>query len=269
MIFLKLGGSLITQKEKTFSARTEIIKRIGEEIFLAKKENPDLELIIGHGSGSFGHRVAKEFGTREAVINDYQWQGFQKVWYAAHLLNRIVIHEFHKIGLPVMSFSPSSSISTSNRIITDWNIHPITSALKRRMIPVIYGDVVFDDFYGGIILSTEDLFLHLSALMRPKKILIAGKEEGVWMDYNQKNQIIKVITPNNFDQFKNNISQSKNTDVTGGMQEKVKLMLSIINQNPEIQIEIFSGEKKENIYKSVSGKTLGTRIQSSNAASQL
>ena len=35
-------------------------------------------LIIGHGSGSFGHYMASKYGTRRGVNGPEQWMGFAK-----------------------------------------------------------------------------------------------------------------------------------------------------------------------------------------------
>lgn len=261
MILLKLGGSLITNKKSAFSARVDVIKRIGLEILKAKEDNPDLKLIIGHGSGSFGHHVATQYGTRDHVCTQEQWLGFQKVWFAARQLNQIVIETFNQIGLPIICFPPSGSIITSNRTISNWNLEPIMSALNNDLIPVIYGDVVFDNNFGGIILSTEDLFLYLTKKTRGKAILIAGIEEGVWQDYPQKNKLISLITPRNFELYANLISSSTTVDVTGGMQAKVNLMLSAVKEDPDLNICIFSGEENDNIKRSLLGQQLGTAIR--------
>ncbi len=42
--------------------------------------------------------------------------------------------------------------------VESWNLAPITKALRSGLIPVVYGDVVFDQDLGGTILSTEELF---------------------------------------------------------------------------------------------------------------
>lgn len=260
LIFLKLGGSLITEKEKPFTARLEIINRIGLQILSAIESSDHLEIIIGHGSGSFGHYAAKDLGTRHSVSNQTQWHGFQKVWYAAHSLNNIVVEAFSELGLPTITFSPSSAITTSNRRIINWNTKPIRSSIENGLIPIIYGDVVLDEKLGGIILSTEDLFFYLINDFNPEKILIAGKEDGVWLDYTSKKKLIPLITSENIKHYSQHISPSNSIDVTGGMQEKVKLMLSIAQSNPKVLIEIFSGEKTDNIYRALLGEQLGTRV---------
>ena len=67
LMFLKLGGSVITDKNK---ANTPDIKRI-DAIALAIHKTLELDtslsLLIGHGSGSFGHHAANKYGTRDGV----------------------------------------------------------------------------------------------------------------------------------------------------------------------------------------------------------
>ena len=125
---------------------------------LARQQDPDLEILLGHGSGSFGHYAAKDYGTRDHVSTPREWGGFQEVWLAARHLNQIVIDEFVRANLPVISLPPSASILAKDHMIKDWTSEPIRSALQHGLIPVIYGDVVFDEIHGGNILSTEDLF---------------------------------------------------------------------------------------------------------------
>jgi isopentenyl phosphate kinase len=66
-IFLKLGGSLITDKTRVEHARKPIIRRLAREIKAAREARPDLQIVLGHGSGSFGHVAAKKHGTRDGA----------------------------------------------------------------------------------------------------------------------------------------------------------------------------------------------------------
>jgi isopentenyl phosphate kinase len=61
MVFLKLGGSLITVKSQPHTPRLEALERLGQEIAQARLHNPNLQILLGHGSGSFGH-VAPAWG---------------------------------------------------------------------------------------------------------------------------------------------------------------------------------------------------------------
>jgi len=262
LIFLKLGGSLITDKDKPYTAHRDVIARIAEEVNSARQKHSDLKILIGHGSGSFGHFAAKDYGTRDRVTNAKEWQGFQKVWYAAHSLNQVVIEEFVRAGLPVISLPPSAAVLADNRKLKEWNTQPILSALSNGLLPVIFGDVIFDEGLGGIIYSTEDLFIELLRIIQPAQILLAGREPGVWRDFPHNTQIVPLINRANFRDNQANIGASASVDVTGGMVAKVQLMLEITAAHPAIQARIFSGEEPGNIFKALSGAGIGTQIQS-------
>ena len=75
LTFVKLGGSLITDKRVEQAFRADIAARVAFEIAQAVNAAPQ-PLIIGHGSGSFGHFPAHVHGTMEGVATRDQWRGF-------------------------------------------------------------------------------------------------------------------------------------------------------------------------------------------------
>lgn len=262
LLFLKLGGSLITDKGRPSTARIDVIKRIAGEIKTFRMSNPQTHLVLGHGSGSFAHVPAKEYRTRAGVSSQKDWRGFIQVWYAAARLNHIVREVLVEFGLPAMVFPPSAIVTTSNRNIKNWDLSPISSSLKANLLPVVYGDVVFDDVIGGTILSTEDLFIHLAYEMHPGRILLAGIEPGVWVDYPQRSRIAPAITPSIFEELNQVIMGSQAVDVTGGMASKVEQNLDLIKQLPGLEVIIFSGETPGAVEQALKGKTPGTVIKS-------
>ncbi len=262
LVFLKLGGSLITDKDRPYTARRDVIARIAQEVKSAIQQRPDLRILLGHGSGSFGHFAARNYGTRERVTTAREWQGFQKVWYAAQALNRIVIDEFVQAELPAIALPASSALSTDNRKPQIWNTQPIQSALENGLLPIVFGDVIFDRSLGGIIYSTEELFVELLNTLQPNQILLAGKEAGVWKDYPRNTEIVAVIDPAFFQDAKSSIAQSASVDVTGGMAAKVELMLKIVKKHAQITARVFSGEEPGNILKALTGAEIGTLIRS-------
>jgi isopentenyl phosphate kinase len=64
LLLLKLGGSLITDKLKVAHARLAVLERLAGEIGRARASMPQTSMVLGHGSGSFGHVVAARYGTR-------------------------------------------------------------------------------------------------------------------------------------------------------------------------------------------------------------
>jgi isopentenyl phosphate kinase len=260
VIFLKLGGSLITDKNQPHTARLEVIHRLVQEIKKALKDNTGLQLLIGHGSGSFGHVPGKKYNTRKGVNSESQWLGFVEVWHEARALTQILLEAFRHANLPVIAFPPSAAAISSNGAIQQWNYQPISMALQNGIIPLINGDVLFDLEIGGTILSTEDLFETLALHLKPEKILLAGIETGVWKDFPQNTELIKHINSISYSQNQGLIGKSKSIDVTGGMQEKVKILLRIIKHIPDCQGMIFSGMIPGNILSALGGNVIGTVV---------
>lgn len=262
LVFLKLGGSLITDKHTPRTPKLDIIERISNEIAVSLKENPELRIILGHGSGSFGHYSAKKHGTRNGVRSEEDWLGFTEVWHDASSLNRIVMNSLQDAGVPAICFPPSGNLISQNKEVISWNLAPIISALENDLVPVIYGDVVFDRSLGGTILSTEDLFVYLALNFNPGRILLAGREPGVWEDYPDNKSILAEITPADLASFEKSIKNSGAPDVTGGMESKVKQMIQLAIQRPSVRTLIFSGEKPGLIQSVLAGETSGTVIYS-------
>jgi isopentenyl phosphate kinase len=260
LFFLKLGGSLITDKTHPHTPRLEVLARLAGEIAAARQANPAMKLLIGHGSGSFGHVPASIYGTRQGVHTSEEWQGFIEVWKEAAALNHLVVEALFSVGLPAIALPASAGVVTSDGQVSAWNLAPLFSALQAGLLPVIYGDVIFDQRRGGTILSTEDLFEYLAPQLHPQRLLLAGLEEGVWEDFPTCTQLIPQINPQNFSLIAQALGGSAAVDVTGGMESKVRQMLSLVEGNPGLEVWIFSGQKSGNVCQALSGKVVGTRI---------
>jgi isopentenyl phosphate kinase len=261
--FLKLGGSLITDKTRPHTLHPDVIARLAEEIKTCRQEFKNLHLLLGHGSGSFGHVPAQRHGTRQGVTSAEGWHGFAEVWFEATTLNCIVMEALHAVELPAISFPASASATTRDGQVLTWDLAPIKAAFRANLLPVVYGDVVFDTVRGGTILSTEDIFTHLARQLSPQRILLAGSEEGVWADFPQCTQLIPEITPGNWEAIAAALAGASATDVTGGMRSKVRTMLTLTTEIPGLEVLIFNGHKPGNLLAALQGASLGTRISSS------
>lgn len=260
LTFLKLGGSLITDKTRPYTARPERIEELAAEIAAALRADPELRLVLGHGSGSFGHQAASRFDTRSGVSTPEEWRGFAEVWYQASALNRLVVEALHHAGLPVLTISPCSSITAHDGKVLIWDLYALKTTLAHGLIPVIHGDVVLDDFRGGTILSTEDLFAHLGRLLHPQRVLLAGLEPGVWKQFPARDALITDLTPASLAQDLAAPGKAAGWDVTGGMQAKVTQMLTLVGQENALDVLIFSGETPGNVLKALQGENPGTRL---------
>lgn len=274
LVFLKLGGSLITDKTKPYTVRQDKLGNLASQIARALQTRSDLFLVLGHGSGSFGHTAAKNYGTRDGTPPysapfsskmgrgqwEGYWRGFVEVWYQASTLNRYVLQALHEAGIPAMTFSPAASVWSEYGRVAKWDLSQIEYALEKGIVPVVHGDVIFDRTKGGTILSTEELFVHLARELRPGRILLAGLEEGVWADFPARKHKVRTVTRESFDEIRQRTGKATGADVTGGMESKVRQMLELAEAIPGLTIQIFSGENPENLEKALLGENLGTII---------
>ncbi len=259
-VFLKWGGSLITVKERPFTVREEVLSGLARQVARALQAEPNLRLVLGHGSGSFGHVVARRYGTRHGVHTPEQWQGFVQVARAAARLHHHVMQALVEAGVPALSFPPSATLVARDGRVEFWFLDGLRLALARGLVPVIYGDAVLDRTRGGTILSTEDLFAALTPHLRPQRILLAGREPGVWADFPQNTRLLERITPETWRMWRERIGPSDAPDVTGGMTEKVRLMLDLAIQW-NLEGWIFGGEDPVRVYDALLGRPIpGTRI---------
>jgi len=260
LILIKLGGSVITDKSKPLTAKPDVIGRLAKEVKSASKKYQG-KFLIAHGSGSFGHSLAAEYQTQRGIIDSNSIKGFARVADVAVKINRIVIEQFLAVGLSAVSFSPLSFILSDNQKQKKLFYQQIQQALKLRLTPVVYGDVIMDSKMGFCIYSGErilDLLAKpLSKSYKIEKIIQVGTTEGV---YDSRGKTIPKITPKNYPEINKSLGKSANTDVTGGMLHKVEESL-ICAEKYKIPTYIINGNQKDSLKNAILGKkTAGTLI---------
>jgi isopentenyl phosphate kinase len=269
LVFLKLGGSLITDKDQPYTPRLDKLAELADEI--ASSWTSGRRLILGHGSGSFGHAAAKQYATREGLVPAMQkkggekdgenyWKGFAEVWFQASQLNRFVMESLRATGLPAIALAPVAAVTSREIRVRTWDLTPLRAALDARLLPVIYGDVIFDEVRRGTILSTEDLFTHLTHQLRPQRILLASLEKGVWEDFPTRTRLMDRISLQSYETMQAGIGASASVDVTGGMAAKVEQMFDLIRMLPGLIVQIFSAEQSGNLARALAGERVGTEL---------
>jgi isopentenyl phosphate kinase len=263
LVLLKLGGSLITDKSLPYTPRFDKLAELAAEISSALHAAPGLSLILGHGSGSFGHTAAQQYRTRDGLAKassrDY-WTGFSEVWFQASALNRFVMNSLRVEEIPAIALAPVSAVTAAGGKLSNWDLTPLKAALAAGLVPVIYGDVIFDSAQGGTILSTEELFAHLVRELCPRRILLAGLETAVWADFPARTRRVESLTPASLAGVEHALGASHAADVTGGMRSKVAAMLELVQQVPGLTAQIFSGDQPGNLQKALAGENIGTLI---------
>ncbi|MEH2249951.1 isopentenyl phosphate kinase [Nostoc sp.] len=229
LVLVKLGGSLITDKDKPYTARPDMMIQLVKQVSLIRHENPNLKLIIGNGAGSFAHQSAKRYNTIDGFFSDVEKLGFCLVHQDALDLNILLAKFFLQAGLPVISLPPLALAVTQDKKLFTLDFSAIENSLAAGLIPLVFGDVVLDKAIGGTIISTDTLLAELAKYFFIQgnfqvRLVNAGNYPGV---RGQDGQVLSNITPANYPLIKAALGQSESVDVTGGMLTKVEEFFAI------------------------------------------
>lgn len=231
VILVKFGGSIITDKNVPYKARPNIIRRLAKEL----KRIKNASIILAHGSGSFGHTSAKEFGGKKGYKS--KW-GIAKVARDAMEINRIVMDILVEEGLPAISLRPMSMIMTNAGEMKNNFFKVVEEVINQDLIPVVYGDVIWDKKWKSTIYSGEKTLNEIGMFFMKKgfkvgKVIQVGGTNGV---YDDNGKTIPLITDANWGNIKQYVFKKNNIDVTGGMKHKIESALLIADRGIETWI---------------------------------
>ena len=256
---LKLGGSVITDKEKPATANLEAIERLADEIARANVSS----LILVHGGGSFGHPVAKQYNLTEGYGDPAQVTGFSETHRAMTKLNSLVMEALISRGVNAVVVQPSSCVVTKAGRIQSMEQKPMKRMMDMGLVPVLYGDVVLDSKKGFAILSGDQLVSSLAINFGASRIIMGGDVDGLYTadpKTSKSARLIQRVTLEELKAQKHDIEGSKATDVTGGMLGKMRELVPAIEQN--IQALIVNATKPLRVYKALRGEeVVGTVIE--------
>lgn len=243
-VFLKLGGSAITDKTREATPNLDVIRDAARAIHTARAQNPQLRLLLGHGSGSFGHFTAKKwsFGAGDAPA-DQRWRAYVETGASARRLNHLVTDIFLQENVPVVSFQPSASARTRDGELYTLETSNILTALEHNLVPLIYGDVAFDDTRDMAIASTDALFSFLVPLLQPSRIIFTTAVRGIFTaDPNvfPGAELIPEITPASFADLRAHVGASHGVDVTGGMLDKLARSVALVQSFPALEVRVIA-----------------------------
>lgn len=247
VVLIKLGGSVITDKEKPNTIRLDVLSKICEEISRIVKAHPEYSYIIGNGAGSFGHYEVIKHGLKDGIKKPEQWLGFTAVHASVANLNEVVSNELLKHTINVVSMPPNSLFTARNGELATTNVDSLVKQLKADLIPSVYGDIIYDSEKGCTIFSTETVFnIIIDTLQRSSinvhSVIHLTRVPGV-LDNNKK--VIPLITNQNWDALKQHILATEGYDITGGMKHKIESALQYAEKG--IQIVIMDGTNSEQI----------------------
>lgn len=256
---LKLGGSVVTIKEKVLTPNKRAITRLAGEIKRANVES----LVLVHGGGSFAHPVAKHYGINEGYKDSSQIMGFSKTHQAMTILNKMVIEALINHNIPAVEVQPSAFVVTKSGRIKTMDTRVIEQLIETGFVPVLYGDAVLDLDKGFAILSGDQLISSLATQLSAKHIVVGVDVDGLYTSDPKKDKLsaklIQHITLKELKKMQPKISEATVTDVTGGMLGKINELIPAVEAG--ISVLIVNALAQDNVYKALKGqKVVGTLI---------
>ena len=242
MILIKLGGSIITNKQKPLTPNLSAINKIAFQ--LKKIKEP---IILIHGGGSFGHYWSIKYGMHSKPAK-YNRKGVSIVKNSMVELNKIILDSFLKHNLNPYCLPPADFMSGNKPDIK--KIREIAKIAKAGLVPISFGDVMWYGKNKFYILSGDRIMGILSKVLKPRLSIFVLNVDGVYSDMKTK-KLLREIKGE-----KTTITEV-GMDVTGGMNRKIKEAVSISKSG--INVFLVNGNKPDRIVNAViKGKFEGT-----------
>ena len=237
MILIKLGGSIITNKEKPLSPRRKTIENLTKSL-----RRIDEPMILVHGGGSYGHYWSVKYDMHTKP-RKYDIKGVSIVKNSMIDLNKIILDAMIKNRLTPYCLPPTDFM-TGDKPISK-KVKEIGKIAKSGLIPVTFGDALWYGQNKTYILSGDKIMTHLSKILKPRLSIFALNEDGLYSDLKTKKLIheLKGESPK--------ISENK-MDVTGGMTRKVEEASKIAKMG--MNVFFVNGNKPDRIVKAVKNR---------------
>lgn len=210
---LKLGGSVITVKDKPETVDSTNIERAADAV----AGHDDLVLV--HGGGSFGHPHASEHGV-STTEGTHDAAGARAIHNAMQRLNAAVLDALHERDVPALAVHPLSAA----RRDADADLHlptgQVRTMLEEGFVPVLHGDVVVHAGRGVTVVSGDELVAALAAGLDAERVGLCSAAPGV---LDAAGEVVPHVE--SFETVAAALGGSDATDVTGGMAGKVRQLL--------------------------------------------
>ena len=246
VILIKLGGSVVTYKERPMTINKNAIDRIINSLLSVK-----IPIILVHGGGSFGHHWSMKYDMHSKPAR-YSSKGIAVVHESMISLNHFIVKSMLKLKMNAYTVPPFSLILGNKPFMK--KITDLASMTEDKIVPITYGDIVYRTHHKYSILSGDELMTMISSVLRPKKVIFAINVDGIYKDPQTKD-VVQTIEERTLLKF-----ADVNFDITGGMKRKVLEAFKISHAG--MDVHFVNGFKPQRLLKIIENeKTEGTVIK--------
>ena len=221
---IKLGGALITDKSTPYTIREDIIEKAANEI----KECIDLDLIEGlvliHGVGSFGHPPVLKYELYKGFKDPEQLMHLSSTQQIVNQLRNKIGEVFRKVDIPINLMHASSMVIGNKMKITEFAFEALKGYLSLGMVPLIGGDMMYDNGMGFSVCSGDQLSVVISKEVKASRLIFATDVAGIYDSDPKTNKdasLIREININEVETIFKQLDESKAADASGRMKGKL------------------------------------------------
>jgi isopentenyl phosphate kinase len=250
LIVIKIGGSVITEKDKAPLFNRILMEKIADEISKIGDK-----LLLVHGAGSFGHPIAKKYSIHEGYRSKDQLKGVAELKQSMSSLTLMITETLLKHGIPVVPFLSSSCMVAEGSRLVHVDTEPFRLMINLGLVPICSGDVIADLKWGFSIISGDQIAVYLATSLNAKTIIFGCDVDGVFDSDPKKNpeaKLIRTITPSTLKYYEKSLGESTAVDVTKGMLGKMKESSSFVSHGGEVIIANL--KRPENITEILHGR---------------
>lgn len=246
LALLKLGGSVVTFKERPLSVNRAAISRISRQLRRVKRP-----LIVVHGGGSFGHYYSLKYGMHTKPAR-YDLRGVSAVRSSMVELNDRIVKMMVENGLNPYTVQPSALVHGSRAVKS--RILELGELAMNGLIPVTHGDVLHHGRRKYYILSGDQLMSILAKELKPDIAVFALNVDGVYNDLRSR-KLVREIRAVNHAKF-----SDVSADVTGGMSRKMREAFKMSRMG--VDVIMVNGLKPERMVRALNGRSVeGTVVR--------
>jgi len=246
-IVVKLGGSLITEKDKPYTIAWDRLSRAARIIgtYYRRYAEEGLRLVVVHGGGSYGHYAVHE-ARQKVVIDQLDVARIQLVMNELAIkVARSLIEE--KVPVTII---PGHALCPKRK--GRCNLSLLIENVVRGMVPLTYGDGIYNE--GVVIISGDDLAILAASAINADCLVFVSNVPGV---LDEDGVVIPHVSSPN--QVPDLTGTSNRVDLTGGMKAKVEKALSFSRDYEDTRIFIVDLEGLEKLLR---GERAGTLLSS-------
>jgi isopentenyl phosphate kinase len=248
MIVIKIGGSVITFKNRPYTANLLNIERIAGEIAHIWPKIKE-KLIIVHGTGSFGKPPALRYGYMDGRIKSSKIP-VAKIKFDILRLHNKLLEALLKKGIRAISLPCDSFVEFGGGKIKKINISHITKWLNKGFLPVINSDVLVDGASLSVC-SSDDIAAHIAGNLAAEKLIFLTDVDGI---YDEKRNLIEEILKSDLLKLKFGLKKSSK-DVSGAMAGKIKQIVALLKIKQNLKVHILNGFSHGRLNKVLMGKS--------------